>query len=78
MTTKDIEYYMSLPYTIQVECIKDPVDYYFIAGVLEIDGLIAYGETGDEARQALQGAMRRYFETRLERGLPIPEPFTKE
>jgi len=74
MANKDLSYYMSLPYTIQIRYIQDEGDSYYYAKVLELDGCQSHGATVDEAYQNIREAMEGYLEVKLEHGDPIPEP----
>lgn len=78
MTNKNIDYYMSLPYTIQIHPCYDfngrtVISYY--ASVLEIEDLRGYGLTPEEAYNDVRKIMRIYFEARLKyKDKIIPEP----
>lgn len=78
MVNKDLDYYMALPYTLQVRLYQDEDESYFVAKVLELEGLVAHGDTVEEAHKTLREAMRLYFEVKLEHGDPIPEPIPDE
>lgn len=78
MANKDLSYYMALPYTVQFKQTQDDEGPYFVAKILEIEGLVAGGKTVEEAHRALREEMRKYFEVRLEHGDPIPEPVPDE
>ena len=67
---KTIEYYMNLPYTI--ELIKDPEGWF--VRVKELEGCMSQGDTAEEAIEMIQEAMELWLEVSLEDGLPIPEP----
>ena len=67
---KDINYYLSLPYTFQVR--KTESGYW--ANVKEIDGCHTPAKTIDEAYRDLEKVLRMTIETKLEFGDPIPEP----
>ena len=68
---KDIEYYMSLPYTIEFQ--NDP-EYGWHANVKELPGCMNQGDTPEEALEAILDAMRGWIEIALNKGNPIPEP----
>jgi antitoxin HicB len=72
---KTIEYYLSLPYTI--EMVPEPGGGWFVS-VQELPGCISEGDTPGEAIQMIQDAMRGWIELSLEDGDPIPEPRTLE
>jgi antitoxin HicB len=67
---KTVEYYMNLPYTI--ELIKDPEGWF--VRVKELEGCMSQGDTAAEAIEMIQKAMELWLEVSLEDGLPIPEP----
>jgi antitoxin HicB len=67
---KTVEYYMNLPYTI--ELIKDPEGWF--VRVKELEGCMSQGDTAEEAIEMIQEAMELWLEVSLEDGLPIPEP----
>ncbi len=71
--TKDLNYYMSLPYRITV--VREPGAGYF-AKVEELPGCMTEGDTREEALTNIEDAMRGWIELALEDGNPIPEPAT--
>lgn len=68
---KTIEYYLQLPYTI--ELVPEPDGSWFVA-VKELPGCMSGGDTPEEAIEMIQDAMRGWLEVSLEDGDPIPEP----
>lgn len=72
---KSIEYYMNLPYTIELQ--RDPEAGWF-ARVKELRGCMSQGETPEEALAMIQEAMELWLEVVLEDRLPIPEPRPEE
>src|SRR5262249_21613691 len=50
----------------------------FVAKHPDLEGCLAQGETADEAVAALADARRLWVQTRLDDGLPIPEPMDEE
>jgi antitoxin HicB len=72
---KTVEYYMSLPYTIELQ--RDPDEGWFVQ-VKELRGCMSQGETREEALSMIQEAMELWLEVALEDGLPIPEPRPEE
>ena len=72
--TKDLDYYMNLPYSVTVQYYKDDGDGYYFSRVLELDGCQSDGDTHEEALESLREAMEGYLEVKLERGDHIPEP----
>jgi antitoxin HicB len=72
----DVKYYLSLNYPI--ELIRDPVQNAFFAFHPDLDGCAAQGETADQAVARLDDARQLWITTRVEDGLPVPEPVTRE
>lgn len=68
---KTIEYYMNLPYTI--ELIPEPEGGWCVA-LKEFPGCLSEGDTVDEAIDMIHDAMRGWLEISLEEGHNIPEP----
>lgn len=67
---KDINYYLSLPYTFQVRKTEDG----YWANVKELDGCHTPADTIEEAYRDLEEILKAHIEIRLESGTPIPEP----
>ena len=78
MEAKNVEYYLSLPYTIEVT--RDESQGYkgWFARVVELPGCMTQGETFEELSVMIQDAMRGWIEVALEEGIPIPEPRLEE
>jgi predicted RNase H-like HicB family nuclease len=76
--TKDLDYYMNLPYTIQIRSIKVESGEYFFAQVLELDGCQSHGVTLQEASANILEAMEGWLSVKLEQGDPIPEPIQED
>jgi len=68
-----VEYYANLPYTTIVERMDDQGEY-FVARVLELDGLIMTGVTPAEAVAELESVKKEWIETQLELGNKMPQP----
>ena len=68
---KTIEYYMNLPYTI--ELIPEPEGGWCVA-IKELPGCLSEGDTVDESIDMIHDAMRGWLEISLEEGHEIPEP----
>ena len=71
---KNVQYYMSLPYTTIIEPIKDESGFYYVGRIMEFDGCMADGDTKEETLQSLQEAMELWIETKLANGFSVPEP----
>jgi antitoxin HicB len=74
MNTKDVKYYMNLPYRIVIQ--KDPYGGFF-AEVEELQGCMTQGETYEEAYNNILEAMEGWLEVAIERSIAIPEPTTE-
>ncbi len=74
MTTRTVDEYLALPYTIEV--IRDESDDHpgWFARVVELPGCMTQAETFEELGAMIEDAMRAWIETSLEDGQPIPEP----
>lgn len=72
---KTVEYYMSLPYTIELK--RDPEEGWFIR-VRELQGCVSQGDTAEEAVMMIREAMQVWLEVALEEGDAIPEPRPEE
>lgn len=68
---KDIDYYLSLPYTI--ELIPEDEGGWFVR-VKELPGCMSEGNDPADAIEMIHDAMRGWIEATLEMGQPIPEP----
>jgi len=78
-TTKDkLNYYMELPYDILINIEDDDGINYVTAGIPDLDGCSAIGNTIEEAINNLNEHKRAWIEVSLNKGLPIPEPVSKE
>ncbi|MCL1998983.1 MAG: type II toxin-antitoxin system HicB family antitoxin [Turicibacter sp.] len=72
--TKNLDYYMSLPYSKTLTFYNDESGQYYVSEVVELKGCSSTGNTQDEALECLQEAMECYLETALAYNDPIPEP----
>ncbi|MFO7633094.1 MAG: toxin-antitoxin system HicB family antitoxin [Caldilinea sp.] len=68
---KDLGYYLSLPYTI--ELIRED-DTTWFARVVELPGCITEGDSGEDTFAMIQDAMAGWIDIALEDGRVIPEP----
>ena len=75
---KDLEYYLSLPYTIEVIRDNDEENPGWVARVIELPGCITQGDTFEELREMIEDAIRSWVEIALEDGIPVPEPHHHE
>jgi len=72
---KDLDYYLKLPYTI--ELIPDSEQGWFVR-IKELRGCMSQGNTVQEAYEMIQDAMRGWLEVAIEDNIPIPEPAPDE
>jgi antitoxin HicB len=70
---KQVEYYMSLPYTMTVKYRPEQGGYY-VASYIELPDLNMTGNTPEEAVKELLIEKPEWFETCLELGIKIPLP----
>ncbi len=73
---KDRTYHLSLKYPYVL--VRDVEDGGFFAEHSDLEGCASQGETAEEAIANLDDARELWIETRLEDGLPIPEPLSQE
>lgn len=71
---KDLSYYMSLPYTIQIKEMNDESGRYFFATVAELHGCMSDGETLAEAYENIRESMEAWISNKLKHGEDVPEP----
>jgi antitoxin HicB len=71
MTNKTLEYYLSLPYTIELTPGEDG---YWLADIALLKGCVTQGESREDALVMLDEAKELWLETALAEGIPIPEP----
>lgn len=70
MEIKTLEYYLSLPYTIEV--IPDGSAWF--AQIKELSGCMTEVDTWEEVLPAIEEAKRLWIELALQRGRPVSEP----
>lgn len=73
--TKDIQYYLSLPYRVTLYP-SDEGGY--AVEIPELPGCISQGETVEDAINMIQDAKICWLESALEDGIEIPEPAPQE
>jgi antitoxin HicB len=69
---KDLEYYLCLPY--RVEVYPEPDGSGYTAAIPDLPGCITCADTMDELAEMIQDAKRTWIECSQEDNLPIPEP----
>lgn len=68
---KTIEYYMSLPYTVETKRTEDG----YFAGVLELPGCTTdRADTLEELKPMIEDAKLAWIKDALDAGAPVPEP----
>ena len=72
---KDLDYYLSLPYTTLLR--KDE-EGDVVARIDELPGCVAHGKDNVEALSELESMKRLWIEDCLERGQEVPEPHVEE
>jgi antitoxin HicB len=70
---KQVEYYMSLPYTMTVKHRPEQGGYY-VAGYIELPDLAMTGDNPEEAVKELLAEKAEWFETCISLGVKIPLP----
>lgn len=75
MSEKNLEYYLSLPYTIEVIPNQDEDGQVTLfARVVELPGCMTEADDFTELGEMIEDAKISWLETALEDGQPIPEP----
>jgi antitoxin HicB len=74
MASKNLEYYLELPYTITLKRGTGEEGKYWVARVLELPHCMTHGSTPEEALRDIEDAKREWLQSNLEDGLSIPEP----
>jgi antitoxin HicB len=76
MSEKDLNYYIDLPYKIEITLEQDGTG--FNVAIPDLKGCMAFGETVEEALETLAEIKQAWFEIALARGWRIPEPQSEE
>ena len=71
MANKTLEYYLSLPYTIELTPDEDGI---WFASIPLLEGCMTQGDSRENALVMLDEAKELWLETALAEGIPIPEP----
>lgn len=71
---KDLAYYMSLSYKIEMDEITDEGEHYYKLKIPRLPGVVAFGDTMDEALEELQEGKKVWFQKCLLDKITIPEP----
>ncbi len=72
--TKDLNYYMSLDYTMVINKINEEGKTYYYGKIAELDGCHTTSDTIDELIKELEEVKKDYIEIKLKFGDTIPEP----
>jgi antitoxin HicB len=72
MNNKCLDYYLSLPYTIEI--IADVEEGGFVARIRELPGCLTQAETWEELMVMMQEAKELWLEVALDDDFEIPEP----
>lgn len=70
---KNLQFYMNLPYKVMVESVKDEDESYFKVTIPRLPGVLAFGETLEEAMDDLEGAKEVWLKKCLKDGIYIPK-----
>lgn len=72
MTEKNLQYYLSLPWTYRFEWSDE--DECYVASIAELKGCMSHGSTISEATSMIQDALKSYITCSLQYEETIPEP----
>lgn len=72
--TKDITYYLNLPWTYTVETTRETGELLYIVHVNELPGIATDAPSLQEAMELIKEAMKGAFKLYLKHGDEIPEP----
>lgn len=78
MEQKNLEYYLKLPYKVEVFTENDPDDPGFVASIPDLPGCITQADTFAELGEMIEDAKRSWLEAAIEHGISIPEPRPQE
>ena len=76
MAKKNINYYLNLPYTFNIEW--SDVDECFLGSIVELEHNMTCGQTREEVFNNLKQALVSYIKTSLDNNIDIPEPLKVE
>lgn len=72
--TKNLDYYLNLPWTYTVETTKETGELLYIVHVNELPGISSYAATLDEAFESIKEALAGAVELYIKLGDEIPLP----
>lgn len=73
---KNLEYYMALPYKMEIT--PDPDEGGYVASFLDFPGCLTYADTLEELFLMAEDAKKTWLTAALEDGFPIEEPKQEE
>lgn len=73
---KTVEYYMNLPYRLEI--LPDPDEGGYAVRYPDLPGCITVGETLNDVLENAEDAKRSWLAAALENGMTIPEPGTSD
>ncbi len=76
--SKDVAFYLALPYTRIVQKMDDESGVYFYGKILELDGCQSTGDTVEELYVNLDEALEGYIEAKLMTEMHIPLPVKED
>lgn len=76
--SKDLEYYLNLPWTYTIETEAHEGSSYYIIRVNELPGICTDSEKLDEGMREIKELIACAIEIYKEKGEPIPEPVNRE
>ncbi|MBN1889611.1 MAG: type II toxin-antitoxin system HicB family antitoxin [Thermoflexales bacterium] len=78
MGHQEVDWYLNLPYHIEVVYDDSGEEPGWFASVAELQGCMTQADTFEELGEAVKSAMRSWIEVALEENIPIPEPYVDE
>jgi antitoxin HicB len=75
---KTLEYYLNLPYKVEILQDFDAENPGWVARVVDLPGCITQADSFAELEEMIADAKRAWIETALEDGVEIPEPRLNE
>jgi len=78
MITKDVNYYLHLPYHIEIVQDFNTDNPGWVASVSELPGCLTQADTFEELQEMISNAMSDWIETAIEENIEIPEPRDEE
>lgn len=77
-TKKNLNYYLSLPWSYTIEQESHKGEHYYIIRVNELPGVCTDAETVEEGMKLIQEALEATIKLYLKNGEEVPEPIRKE